>query len=139
MSKKVNEKYVVGFLFSTNSKEVVLISKKRPGWQAGLLNGVGGHIEQHETRDHAMVREFEEETGLCVDYWQHYAVIRGLSYTIYFYYALSNNIHQVKTMTDEEVVIVPTDSIPSLHTVPNLPWLVPMALDKHVKSVEIEQ
>ncbi len=36
--------YVVGFMFTEDEKQVVLIEKKRPEWQAGKLNGVGGKI-----------------------------------------------------------------------------------------------
>lgn len=66
--------YVVGFLFSTNKKEVVLIKKNRPDWQKGLLNGIGGHIED-ETPLEAMKREFLEETGLKIEYWKQFAYI----------------------------------------------------------------
>jgi 8-oxo-dGTP diphosphatase len=38
-------KYVVGFLFNSDTNKVCLIKKNRPQWQKGRLNGVGGHIE----------------------------------------------------------------------------------------------
>ena len=34
--------YACGFLFSQDRTRVVLIRKRRPAWQAGKLNGVGG-------------------------------------------------------------------------------------------------
>jgi hypothetical protein len=36
--------YVVGFAFDTDGR-VALIRKNRPEWQAGRLNGIGGHVE----------------------------------------------------------------------------------------------
>ena len=35
--------YACGFLFSDDRRHVVLIRKRRPAWQAGKLNGVGGN------------------------------------------------------------------------------------------------
>ena len=52
------KEYVVGFMFSEE------ILKNKPDWQAGRLNGVGGKVEPNEYPDQAMVREFEEETGV---------------------------------------------------------------------------
>lgn len=42
------KKYVLGFMFSTEDRgqKVALIKKLKPKWQAGLLNGIGGKIEQ---------------------------------------------------------------------------------------------
>ena len=40
--------YVLGFCFNTRLDQVVLIQKTRPEWQAGRLNGIGGHIENGE-------------------------------------------------------------------------------------------
>ena len=39
------ERMVVGFAFTEDRRSVILIRKNRPEWQAGRLNGVGGHIE----------------------------------------------------------------------------------------------
>jgi 8-oxo-dGTP pyrophosphatase MutT (NUDIX family) len=85
--------YVVGFAFDTYGR-VALIRKNRPEWQAGQLNGIGGHVETAcERSDHinsrhdaacrghledpyvAMVREFEEETGRRVEGWQKFVVM----------------------------------------------------------------
>lgn len=139
MSKVEHQKYVVGFLFNEKRDRVLLIQKERPSWQKGLWNGVGGKIEENETRDHAMVREFEEETGLYVDYWRFYAVIRGVSYTVYFYYAVSLEFDVAKTTTDEIILDFPIKDIPELAAIPNLVWLIPMALDKYVQNAEISQ
>jgi len=52
--------YVAGFLFDETLENVVLIRKNRPKWQAGKLNGVGGHVEARETSIETMHREFKE-------------------------------------------------------------------------------
>jgi 8-oxo-dGTP pyrophosphatase MutT (NUDIX family) len=85
-------RYVVGFALDEEEGTVLLVRKAKPEWQAGLLNGVGGKMEEvckdcyawkgerpdgydpdahahdpgtrrWETPVAAMVREFHEETG----------------------------------------------------------------------------
>lgn len=67
--------YVLGFVFSEHKKMVLLIEKKRPAWQAGKLNGIGGKVEPGESPLAAMVREAREETGLEITDWRHYATM----------------------------------------------------------------
>lgn len=61
---KVQVRYVLGFTFSPTFSHVLLLWKNRPAWQAGKLNGIGGKIEEGETAEEAMAREFTEETGI---------------------------------------------------------------------------
>lgn len=78
-SRKTNEQissridYVCGFMFSPTLTQVVLIEKKKPSWQKGLLNGVGGKVEPREEPSYAMAREFKEETGV-VTHPQHWSL-----------------------------------------------------------------
>lgn len=56
--------YVLGFAIDSSSN-VLLIKKKRgPSFNIGMYNGIGGSIEDRETRQEAMAREFQEECGL---------------------------------------------------------------------------
>jgi len=130
--KRVNmKKYVTGFLFSEDSMHVVLIKKLNPKWQRGLFNGVGGKIEENESSCNAMVREFEEETGVVIvsEKWTCYTKIyRPNYYELDVYYAYSNLAYKVKTIEKEEVCLVATNTLPS-NIVPNLRWLIPLALD----------
>ena len=43
MSTPGTQQYVCGFLFSRDRARVLLIRKRRPAWQAGKLNGLGGN------------------------------------------------------------------------------------------------
>ena len=61
-------KYVVGIVY--NKENVLLISKKRPTWQAGMLNGIGGKIEPGENPLQAMIRECKEECNLDIENWE---------------------------------------------------------------------
>jgi 8-oxo-dGTP diphosphatase len=61
------KRYVVGFYMGFGDDPLIaLIQKKRPKWQEGKFNGIGGHVEETETPFEAMVREFREEAGLNV-------------------------------------------------------------------------
>lgn len=60
------ERYCLGFVFAADGSRVLLIEKRRPAWQAGLMNGIGGKVEPNETPQEAMVRECQEEAGLNV-------------------------------------------------------------------------
>ena len=124
--------YVAGFLFTDDSRHVVLIEKVRPEWQAGLLNGIGGHVEPGETPLEAMVREFNEETGVEVSTWKQFATLKGESdvqWTVHFFCAFDTRAFQrVEQMTDESPVKMWVDSLDFDGTIPNLSWLIPMAL-----------
>ncbi len=125
------KKYVTGFLFSQDATRVVLIKKCLPEWQQGLLNGVGGKIENNESSCDAMVREFQEETGVFVahDQWTCYTKIyRPNYYELDVYYAYSDLAYEAKTVEREEVYLIKLQDIPE-NIIPNLRWLIPLALD----------
>jgi 8-oxo-dGTP pyrophosphatase MutT (NUDIX family) len=58
-------RYVCGFAMGPN--DVLLLTKAKPEWQRGKLNGVGGRVETSDAGLRAaMEREFLEETGVHV-------------------------------------------------------------------------
>lgn len=120
-------KYVAGFFFSEDKKRVVLIEKKRPTWQIGKLNGVGGHVEENETPEAAMSREFFEETGVSINSWKSFVVLGGVDWSVNFFYAIGP-VDNCDSTTDEDIKIVDVDNLP-MHVVGNLHWLIPLALD----------
>ena len=126
--------YVVGFLFSDDRKKVALIRKQRPEWQRGKLNGIGGHIDEYESRDQAMVREFKEETGRYITAkWTPYCTIKNADFVVYFFKAFSTvDLALLDSPTDEEIVIYEVDALPD-NVIPNLRWLIPMALDNELR------
>ena len=69
----------VGFAFSADRKFVALIEKQRPKWQAGKLNGIGGHVEEGEPLAVAQQREFWEETSIVIpaNSWRAFASLIG--------------------------------------------------------------
>jgi len=125
-------KYVLGFLFSPDYKQVVLINKTKPVWQAGRWNGVGGKIESGETPSAAMSREFEEETGLLLYDWSEFGSIVGPTWRVNLFATQSEFIGEVSTLTEEEVAVFVSDwvglSDPNV-AISNVGYLVPMAKD----------
>lgn len=152
--------YVAGFQLDPSLERVLLIQKRKPAWQAGKLNEIGGHIEPGETADQAMVREFAEETGLpyAADlHWARFGVLIGEddSWKVFWYWAVHPlDIVQFREGPTEEQLFganvsdvlrggcpataaaaatsVGEGSVTSEFTVnciPNLRWLLPMAIN----------
>lgn len=141
--------YVVGFLFCHST--VLLVRKARPTWQRGRMNGIGGKVEPGERPIDAMVREFQEETTLeVVDaQWTHFATLTGddaggrfrqgaipKPFQVYFYtarlaYFPERNVETATMGSDEPVFWFDTVNLRSVKFLPNLQWLIPMALAAH--------
>lgn len=120
------KEYVVGFLFDEAKKKVALILKNRPEWQAGKWNGLGGKREGQEYWFAAMMREFKEETGADVVGWDEFATLESQDALIVCFTA-SEDV-KIETMEDEEVAWHDLDNLPA-NCLPNLSWLIPLALD----------
>ncbi|WP_375319905.1 NUDIX domain-containing protein [Aliivibrio logei] len=123
--------YVTGFMFSQNIKNVALIKKIKPTWQKGLYNGIGGEVGCNETTSEAMVREFEEETGVKThpDEWTLYTIITCQNeYEVSFFFMISNQVYTVQTIEKEVVSIFQVNQLPE-NIIWNLRWLIPLALD----------
>lgn len=120
--------YVVGFALDNHGR-VALIRKNRPEWQAGRLNGIGGHVEPGETPAHAMAREFHEETGRQVGGWSLFVTMDFPGARIYFYRVRVGTaiLDGLRTTTDETVCVLPANDLGQVGVIPNLSWLVPLA------------
>jgi 8-oxo-dGTP diphosphatase len=135
-------RFVDALLFDPLFKFVVLIRKTKPAWQAGKLNCVGGKIEPGETPEEAVRREFCEETGLDVPVWYRFLdldLVRDNGELICFYSV--GNVGQVETTTEETVTVQLVDMLmlrPEIETIPNLRWMVQMALSfaKYGENIE---
>jgi len=127
-------RYVLGFLFRDNCTSVALIRKDKPKRQAGLLNGIGGKIEDGETELEAMVREFREETGVDTSEsgWRQYCEMSGDAFTVYCFVARDSDAwEKAATETSETVEKHHPDLLSEQDCVSNLRWLVELALDEN--------
>jgi 8-oxo-dGTP diphosphatase len=118
------KRYVAGFLFN-HFGQVALIRKIKPEWQAGFLNGIGGHIEQGETPLLAMRREFEEETGVKIDLWHNFVTVKGDGYEVHWFRSYVNEAELKQATKEKPDWYNPHDL--SDDVLDNLHWLVPMA------------
>lgn len=136
------KKYVAGFLFDNDRKNVILIRKNRPEYQAGKLNAVGGKFElTDKTIFLSIEREYAEEAGAKVVGWDNFCVLRNqiLDYEVYFFRAFNTKaFNESKTMESETIMQVGvTDAICRTDSMPNLCWLIPMALDSSVRYATV--
>lgn len=135
--------YVVSFIFTEawrDRREVLLVRKRRPDWQKGLLNGIGGRLLSENEPDYdAASRTVREECGLdlsdqlklfaeCV--WTTPPVI------LYCYYAISGRIYTKSSLKDEKISRY---GYPEVLTrkdlVSGVSWLIPLAIDFSLKKV----
>lgn len=130
--------YVVGFYFAharswgtiEDQFDLVLIRKLKPDWQRGKLNGIGGKVEPGETALLAMEREWTEETGTNSPKWKPLINLQfpETDASIYFFVSFGKPL-PVRTVEIEEVSTHPVSFVMRMpDLMPNLNWLIPMAL-----------
>lgn len=134
---KIPREYVLGFFFSEDKKNVALIRKTKPIWQAGLLNGIGGKVEDGEVPYQTMVREFKEETDFEFTNWKFFAIMKNSQFNVYCYVGYGDPF-KLKTTTEEVVTVVPVDKLHINRVIPNIKWLVHMGLDSGFEPVTIK-
>jgi len=141
--------YTLGFMFSENKQEVLLIQKDRLEWQAGKLNGIGGKQEPNDSTSlDTQIREFKEETGIDtkISDWELFCIIDGTetenktgtkigsTYRIYCYKAFNNSLYDARVVETEIPMVLDLfnpereDHIKYFPILPNVNWLIPMAL-----------
>lgn len=137
--------YVAGFMFGCvngHALEVALVRKQKGGqFQVGKLNGIGGKIDGDETPMNAMIREFAEETGSETNSrdWREYCVLGGTDWRVHFFVCLTGAGKVLQTIEEEQIGwhSLNKDDF-YLGCVPNLSWLIPLALDKDNVFAQVE-
>ena len=124
--------YVCGFLFCRS--QVLLLRKRKPDWQAGLLNGVGGKRNPGEWASAAMAREWMEESHGCVVplIWERFCVEWQPGAKVDYFRATCDEWPAVPSCNDvgERFESHGVDDVSgSLLVVGNLRWLIPLARD----------
>ena len=122
--------YVVGFVFDQARERVLLIEKRRPKWQAGCLNGLGGKIEFDDpSPEAAMAREFQEEAGCRTlpAMWDRVLLLRDPEIRLYVMALASDAAFtNARATTDEALVRVRVDRLPH-NIIANMRFTVPLA------------
>lgn len=134
----MKSKMVVGFMFNEKETDVLLIEKKKPKWQLGKFNGIGGKVEavdgvfftgNDNEPLNAMIREFEEETGIVQTEWRPVILIGDDDWEVQVFACKSDKVFDFKTMEEETVNLLPLNELDSYDLISNLYWLIPMSLD----------
>lgn len=94
--------YCLGFLTDPTGTQVLLMEKRRPSWQAGRLNGIGGKVEEGEDALGAMVRECREETTLEVADWSPMGTIAFEGGQVHVFHGKAD-LSLARSATDEQV------------------------------------
>lgn len=107
-------KYVLGAMFNDDLTKLCLILKNTPSWQAGQYNLVGGKVEEGETGNQAMAREFLEETSVDTspESWFPVVTSKGPDFTIDVFVISTNEVDNVTSITEEQVVIFDLENLP---------------------------
>ena len=121
------QKYVLGFCFSLQLDQVLLIKKNKPDRQIGLYNGIGGKINKNERPTNAMIREFKEETGLSSSVWIPFFKLSGPDYVVECFWTHIEYINNYQSPTDEKVELFNVNNLPH-NIISNLSFLIPMAI-----------
>lgn len=134
-------RYVVGLAFTEDGNQVVLLEKDHPEWQRGRWNGPGGKVKMDrgiplESVEQAVSREFEEETGVAIlpFEWSKFLVLEGDWYGCTFLRTFHPSVAEARTMETEKVALFSTSRAwGSIPTIPNLSWIIPLALDQGLR------
>lgn len=122
----------LGFLFTQDFAQVLLIHKKHPEWQAGKINGIGGKCEHGEGDEECISREVREETNLVVHTSQ-WKTVTALEWDVWqvtvFAAIYSGSTGDALSLTDEKVEWFPVAQLPK-NVMSNLRWLIPLAVDQ---------
>ncbi len=126
------QKYVVGFVFNKDLSSVLLMHKNRPAWQNGLINGLGGKVEENEDSFTTVSREIKEESGLEIpsDKWIKSGKIYSETFTMDVFGTIyDGSKDDAKTLEDEPIEWFDLNNLPS-NLIENVPWLIQITLDK---------
>lgn len=121
-ANEATKEYVLGYIFSEDMEDVLLIRKERPYWQKGMLNGIGGKIEKEEMPREAIKREMLEEAGIETtdDIWTKCGKIKVVEMKIphrlvaevHVYFSVNEDLYErACSMTDEQLTRCKTKDV----------------------------
>lgn len=132
------KEYVLGFccvkageLYGPEEDQAIFIHKNRPAWQAGKINLPGGAIEEGETPEEAIIREFEEETGLNVGGVEKVGEMRDRDFRIHCLNILwtVNRVIQPRPEETEKVEWMDISlALRKSNLIPNLRVIIPLIM-----------
>jgi 8-oxo-dGTP diphosphatase len=142
----VTKKYVLGFPFyktledvPADGSRVLLLKKHKPDHHKGLLNGFGGGVNEGEAPDVAMAREFKEEAGISTvsRQWRQFATLVFEDTEVFCFAIVLDEGRLEKAFRDSKEIEYVNSRMLPYNVVPDVRWLIPMALDPTVTSATI--
>ncbi len=133
MESEKRTRYTVAFVFDEGLEHVLLVHKKKPDWQKGFLNGIGGKHEPGETSAECIHRETIEESRLDIpeSAWIGVGTIRRGPAEVDVMTARHRGDRAEAVMADyEEVEWFPVSALPP-NMIDNLAWLIPLCIERH--------
>lgn len=127
----IKSAFVLALLYSADRRQIVLMRRTRPAWQAGRVNALGGRLVAGESAAMAARREVREECGVDVAEWETVLVWEDAEYVMHVMRAVSERARDARMLEDQEVFLADVDALPA-NVIDNLRWLVPLALDADV-------
>lgn len=134
------DKYVLGFIICEDEDFVLLMRKKRPNWQRGKFNGVGGKIEDDEGPTGAMIREGREEIGIEPT-WRYAGQVYEtdiFQLNIFETRMPLGEMTSIRAQEDEPVEIFPIKQLPEITTIENISWIVNLLVDSHLHRFRVK-
>jgi 8-oxo-dGTP pyrophosphatase MutT (NUDIX family) len=135
------KRYSAGFLFAKTGAltRVLLVRKRKPDWQRGHLNAVGGVFEPGEEAAVCMAREFYEEANYITSAWDMFCSEYGPGYEVHFFRAWKRRGEDwtppSHNDSGEELEWCDPHNLKS-PAIGNVHWLLQMALDpRQINSV----
>jgi len=121
--------FTVAFIFTTDLKNVLLILKDRPTWQAGFWNGIGGKLEKNETATQGISREVTEETNIQIteESWKTVGTIHGKDWKVTIFTTTVDNTIQPIQKTSEKPAWHPRTNLP-INIISNLSIIIPACI-----------
>lgn len=131
MSNKIEA--TLAFVFNENLDQVLLIKKQKPPQHAGLLNGLGGKLEENETHLECVTREIAEEAGLSIspEKWLSVGQMTWSNWEVSIWTATTASDNRI--FPEADVAWYPVQKLPK-NIIANLAWLIPLAVDVIVKA-----
>lgn len=126
----------VVFAFDEMNIEFLGVIKKKPDWQVGLINGIGGKMDDVDggSLKACALREFREEAGIELDpsrMSEPVIIASSATYRVSYHKVNLSDLEYTHVMdrkvndAGEQIVSVCLDQLFTRKTVPNLRWAAP--------------
>lgn len=125
-SKSNKQIYTLSTVFTI--REVLMVRRSKPDWQAGKLNLPGGHVEDDENPIDAADRELREEIGLKSKSIELCGKIIGDSFEVHVFNHEAKGMGEYNSHTDTGDVVEEIDVFDLRHhkVIPNLKIIIPL-------------